>query len=362
MAGASPAETARRAAAGAVPPLARAAPRPARAPLRARSTPACAATRCARPPPPSWPTHLAAARGRRSRAAARGAACAPCRSLASAAGGAALAGAGLAAADGQLAQRIVGRLAPPASPRAPIVGSALAVRLAPAGGRAAGRWSPAASWWGSPRPRPAAILAAVALAVVAAGWPAGPPAAAAGRRAGPVRDRPRAALRRRSPGWRRAGRRACGRRRPGWSPPWPGRSAAGADGLLAGGDSAAVGRGRPGRRGSSPAAAGRAPVGAAGRPARRRCVQAAALVVARDVRAAGAARRPGRPAPGGRRRSGWRRWAPRWSPPPPTRAAPWAALVPAAVIVLALGHAALARASAAACPRGRPLRCDSPTA
>ena len=315
-AGATPAETARRAAAGRRAAARARPPRPARRASRAPSTRASTATRSRARPPPSWPgrwpRRAAAWRSRRRR---RGVRALP--TLASAAGGAALAGAGLAAAAGRLAQRMSADWRPasrrsPSSAAAPLFAwrpRAAALLAVIGGGALVGLASPAAG----------ALLAAVALAVVP---PAGgrAAAAAAGRRAGPVRGRPRAALPR--PGGAGAalarpplgGRGRRGRRR-GLA------VAAGAGGVLAGGDPlpSAVG---PLDGGSSPADAGRAlwqPL--ADRPQAgvqalpwwsRRC---ACRWCCAPRRAARAWRPP---------RSGWRRWAPRWSRPPPTPPTPWA--------------------------------------
>ncbi len=273
VAGASPVETARRAAAGAVPPLARARPDlPAR--LCAALDAGLDRDPLARPPAAELAGHLAAARGSLAVAARRrGLRALPM--LASAAGGAALAGAGLAAADGQLAQRMSADWRHGLAALA-IVGSALLFAFRPraaallavvAGGVLVGLASPAAG----------AILAAVALAVVAAGWPAGRllllPAAAPVLFAiglGPLY----AGIAGLAPRWPTRLWAAAA----GMAAALAWQTAAGTGGVLAGGDPlpSAVG---PLDGGSSPAAAGRAlwePL--ADRP--EVLVQAAALVVA----------------------------------------------------------------------------------
>jgi hypothetical protein len=92
--------------------------------------------------------------------------------LASAAGGAALAAAGLAAADGQLARHLSAGWQRPGLTVAAIAASALLFAWRP---RAAAALAVAAGsvLVGLASPAAAAILGAVALVVVAAGWPAG---------------------------------------------------------------------------------------------------------------------------------------------------------------------------------------------
>ena len=115
--------------------------------------------------------HLAEARGGLGPAARRrGARALPV--LASAAGGAALAGAGLAAADGQLAQHLSADWQRPGVAVAAIVLSALAFAWRP---RAAAALAVVAGsvLVGLASPAAAAILGAVALAVVVTGWRTG---------------------------------------------------------------------------------------------------------------------------------------------------------------------------------------------
>ena len=210
---------------------------------------------------------------------------------------------------------------------------------------------------GSPRrPRRRICSAPVALAVAAHRLAHRPAAAAARRRAGALRDRPRAAATPRSRASCRAGRPASGRPAPGmvaalgWQVAARSRRAAG------GGRAPGVGRGAGWTSGSSPADAGRAPLAAPGRPARgagpgrgpggRRDVRA------RWCCARAPAARAWRPAP-----PGWRPWGPRWSRPRPDAADALASLVPAARDRAGVGHAGPGGSSAGACPRGRPLRC-----
>ncbi len=170
VAGGSPAETARRAAAGAVPPLARARPDlPKR--LCAAIEAGLARDPAARPSAREMADHLAEARGGLGPAARRrGARALPV--LASAAGGAALAGAGLAAADGQLAQHLSADWQRPGVAVAAIVLSALAFAWRP---RAAAALAVVAGsvLVGLASPAAAAILGAVALAVAVTGWRTG---------------------------------------------------------------------------------------------------------------------------------------------------------------------------------------------
>ena len=170
VAGGSPAETARRAAAGAVPPLARARPDlPKR--LCAAIEAGLARDPAARPSAREMADHLAEARGGLGPAARRrGARALPV--LASAAGGAALAGAGLAAADGHLAQHLSADWQRPGVAVAAIVLSALAFAWRP---RAAAALAVVAGsvLVGLASPAAAAILGAVALAVAVTGWRTG---------------------------------------------------------------------------------------------------------------------------------------------------------------------------------------------
>ena len=302
VAGGSPAETARRAAAGAVPPLARARPGPAQAASARRSTPASRATR--RPGPAAArdgrPPGRGARRARRPRPG--GAARAPCPVLASAAGGAALAAAGLAAADGQLAQHLLGRLAAPRRGRGRHRPLRARLRLAAARGRGPGgrgrvrpggprlarpprrssgpsRWPSSATGWRTGRllllPAAAPALFALglgplypAIAGLVPRWPARLWAAVAGDGRGPgLAGRPRGP----AGCWRAA--RPCRRPSAGWT------------------------------TGSSPAAAGRAlwePL--ADRP--EALVQAAALVAAAMCVPLVLRARPGGPRAGGLRRLG----------------------------------------------------------
>jgi hypothetical protein len=274
VAGRSPAETARRAAAGAVPPLSHARPD---LPRRLCAT----VDACLRPDPAARPDAaeaagaLAEAQGGLGAAARRRGARALPR-LASAAGGAALAGVGLATADGQLAQHLSADWQRPGVAVAAIALSALAFAWRP---RAAASVAVVAGsvLVGLASPAAAAILGAIALAVVATGW-----------RNGRLLLLPAAA-----PALFAIGLGPLYPAIAGLVPRWPARlwaaasgmvaalawqSAAGADGLLAGGDAlpSAVGALE---RGSSPAAAGRAlwqPL--ADRP--EAVVQAAALVAA----------------------------------------------------------------------------------
>ena len=298
VAGGSPAETARRAAAGAVPPLARARPDlPKR--LCAAIEAGLARDPAARPSAREMADHLAEARGGLGPAARRrGARALPV--LASAAGGAALAGAGLAAADGQLAQHLSADWQRPGVAVAAIVLSALAFAWRP---RAAAALAVVAGsvLVGLASPAAAAILGAVALAVAVTGW-----------RTGRLLLLPAAA-----PALFAIGLGPLYPAIAGLVPRWPARLwaavagmvaalgwqvAAGAGGLLAGGaplPSAVGGL----DEGSSPADAGRAlwdPL--ADRP--EALVQAAALVAAAMCVPLVLRARPGRPAPGGLRRLG----------------------------------------------------------
>jgi eukaryotic-like serine/threonine-protein kinase len=274
VAGGSPIETARRAAAGAVPPLARARPDLPRR-LCAAIDAGLDRDPAARPDAAAMAGRLAEARGGLGAAARRrGTRALP--SLASAAGGAALAAAGLAAADGQLAHHLSANWQRPGLAVGAIALSALAFAWRPRAATAlavvvgtvlVGLASLAA----------AAILGAIALAVVATGW-----------RTGRLLLLPAAA-----PALFAIGLGPLYPAIAGLVPRWPGRLwaaasgmvaalawqvATGADGLLAGGDAlpSAVGALN---EGSSPAAAGRAlwePL--ADRP--EAVAQAAALVVA----------------------------------------------------------------------------------
>jgi hypothetical protein len=167
VAGGSPAETARRAAAGAVPPLARARPDLPR-PLCAAIDAGLRGDPAGRPEAAEVAGALAEARGALGAAARRRGVRALPR-LASAAGGAALAAAGLAAADGQLAQHLSANWQRPGVAVAAIALSALAFALAP---RAAAALAVVAGsvLVGLASPAAAAILGALALAVVATGW------------------------------------------------------------------------------------------------------------------------------------------------------------------------------------------------
>ena len=170
IAGGSPAETARRAAAGAVPPLARARPDLPRDLCVAidaglRPDPA------GRPAAGALAAQMAEARGGVGAAARRrGVRALP--ALTSAAGGAALAAVGLAAADGQLAQHLSANWQRPGVGAAAIVISALAFAWRP---RAAAALAVVAGsvLVGLASPAAAAILGAIALAVIATGWRTG---------------------------------------------------------------------------------------------------------------------------------------------------------------------------------------------
>jgi eukaryotic-like serine/threonine-protein kinase len=168
--GGSPAETARRAAAGAIPPLARARPDlPPR--LCAALDAGLDRDPTARPTAREMSDRLAEARGSLGAAARRrGPRALPV--LASAAGGAALAGAGLAAADGVLAAHLSSGWQRPGVAAAAILVTGLAFAWRPrsaaavavvAGSALVGLASPAA----------AAILGALALVALATGWRTG---------------------------------------------------------------------------------------------------------------------------------------------------------------------------------------------
>jgi hypothetical protein len=253
VAGGSPAETARRAAAGAVPPLSRTRPDLPRR-LCATVDAGLRPDPAGRPGAAEAAGGLAEARGGLGAAARRRGARALPR-LASAAGGAALAAVGLATADGQLAQHLSANWQRPGVAVAAIALSALAFAWRP---RAAAALAVVAGavLVGLASPAAAAILGAIALAVVATGW-----------RDGRLLLLPAAA-----PALFAIGLGPLYPAIAGLVPRWPARlwaaasgmvaalawqSAAGADGLLAGGDAvpSAVGGLEPG---SSPAEAGRA--------------------------------------------------------------------------------------------------------
>jgi eukaryotic-like serine/threonine-protein kinase len=169
IAGGSPAETARRAAAAAVPPTGRARPDLPRR-LCAALDAGLERDPAARPDAREMADRLAEARGGLGTAARRrGERALP--AVACAAGGAALAAAGLAAADGQLARHLSAEWRPGVAVAAIVLSALLfawrpraaAVVAAAAGSLLVGLASPAA----------AAILGAIALLVVVTGWRTG---------------------------------------------------------------------------------------------------------------------------------------------------------------------------------------------
>jgi eukaryotic-like serine/threonine-protein kinase len=170
IAGGSPAETARRASAGAVRPIARARPDlPPR--LCAALDAGLDRDPAARPGAREMAGQLAEAGGGLGAATRRrGTRALPV--VASAAGGAALAAAGLAAADGQLARHLSADWQRPGVAVAAIALSAALFAWRP---RAAAALAVVAGsvLVGLASPAAAAILGAVALVVVATGWPTG---------------------------------------------------------------------------------------------------------------------------------------------------------------------------------------------
>jgi eukaryotic-like serine/threonine-protein kinase len=170
IAAGSPAATARRAAAGALPPLARARPDLARR-LCAAVDSGLGPDPAARPSARELADELAAARGAVAVVARRrGLRALP--AVACGVGGAAIAAAGLRAADGQLAQHLSANWQRPGVAVAAIAVAGLAFAWRP---RAAAALAVAAGTVlvGLASPAAAAVLGAVALAVVAAGWRTG---------------------------------------------------------------------------------------------------------------------------------------------------------------------------------------------
>ena len=170
IAGGSPAETARRAAAGAVPPLARLRPDLPRR-LCSAIDAGLDGDPAARPPAREMAGELAESRGAVGIVARRrGLRALP--AVACGAGGAAIAAAGLRAADGQLAEHLSAEWQRPGVAAAAIALSGLAFAWRP---RAAAALAVVAGTVlvGLASPAAAAILGAIAFGVVATGWRTG---------------------------------------------------------------------------------------------------------------------------------------------------------------------------------------------